>query len=128
MADQERLPLTAFIHDCERFANQGLTVGEWLEWLYRHYCIGQHEVVALRKLRQNKYNTFKFYYQDQQFVWASNPENYSTPLRYPTLRLFNALTILEDLGLVSRHEDETRSLTDQGNTFLEKVTGGRNGN
>ncbi|HRQ41848.1 MAG TPA: hypothetical protein PLD25_28325 [Chloroflexota bacterium] len=120
VAQVERLPLEQFMQDLARYAEEGRSVGDWLAWLYRIYCLGQHEIIALQKLRYNKYNTFKFYYQDDRFTWANNPVNYQVPLRFPGLRLFNGLTILADLGLVKEDEEGFCIFTADGETFLAR--------
>ena len=96
-------------------------VTDWLAFLYRHFCLGQHEIIALQKLRQNTYNTFKFYYQDGTFTWANNPPDYRVPLRFPGLRLFNSLTILIDLGLVLEDANGFCTLTAEGRNYLSRA-------
>jgi hypothetical protein len=128
VAQQERLPLDQFMQDLDRAVEANKSVNEWLTWLYRHYCLSQHEVVALQKLRYNKYNTFKAYYQDGLFTWANNPPTFQVPLRYPSLRLFNGLTILSDLGLVEEDADGICSLTTDGQAYLSRVCEANNGN
>lgn len=122
LADQPRLPLTQFLTE---FAEQApiltWTVSDALCWFYRDYLIGQHEVIALQKLRQNEYDTFKFYYRDGRFLWADNPADYREPLRLPGLRLFNGLSMLIDLGLVVADEAGCYYLTGNGETYLQRV-------
>ena len=121
VAQGERLPIEQFMQDLARYADEGHCVSDWLAWLYRTYCLSQHEIIALQKLRYNKYNTFKFYYQDDFFAWADNPVNYQVPLRFPGLRLFNGLTILADLGLVKEDEVGLCTLTAEGEMFLARA-------
>lgn len=70
------------------------------------------------KLRGQEYNTFKFYYQQNVFLWAYNPPNYEEPVRYPSLRLDNVYTILDDLGLIEDLVDGTARLTNDGASFF----------
>jgi hypothetical protein len=122
VANQNRLPISRFMRGLqERMAESDFTVADWLTWLYQEYCLSQHEAVALGKLRYNRYNTFKFYYQEQTFHWAANPAGYQVPLRYPFLRLENGLTILEDLGLVTEAETGSCHLTTDGEQYLGRT-------
>ena len=125
MALEERLPLAQFMDDLNQHA-ENQSVKEWLASVYRSYCLGQHEIIALQKLRYNKYNTFKFYYQDDEFAWANNPAQYKVPLRFPGLRLFNGLTILTDLGLIIENEEGICALTTEGETYLARAVEGAN--
>jgi hypothetical protein len=122
LAAQPRMPLGQFFNDLlHHLRSPAWTVREMIDWLYREYVVGQHEFIALLKLRQQQYNTFKYYYQDGVFTWAFNPTNYREPLRYPSLRLVNGLTILVDLGLVEKDGQDVCHLTDDGETGLERV-------
>lgn len=127
VAAQERLPLNNFMTDLAEKTHEGCTVTEWLTGLYRHYCIGQHEMVAMNKLSQNQYNTFKFYYENGSFTWAANPPSYQVPLRYAGLRLSNALTILTDLGLVLEDAEGLCRLSGEGEEYLARATEGSHG-
>ena len=89
--------------------------------------VGQHEIIALQKLRQHDYDTFKFYYRDGNFFWANNPADYKEPLRLPGLRLSNSLTMLIDLGLVTRDEAGVCRLTVDGRHNLQRVLEAANG-
>ena len=128
MALQERLPLAQFMEDLNQHALDNQNVRDWLASVYRSYCLGQHEIIALQKLRYNKYNTFKFYYQDDEFAWANNPAQYEVPLRFPGLRLFNGLTILTDLGLIVENEEGICALTAEGETYLARAVEDANDN
>jgi hypothetical protein len=122
LAGQPRLPLSHFFAELTRHLQSPTwTVAEALRWLYRDYLLGQHEIIALQKLRQNEYDTFKFYYRDGNFFWANNPPDFKEPLRLPGLRLTNSLTMLVDLGLVTRDEAGTCRLTDDGRHYLQRV-------
>jgi hypothetical protein len=122
VARRPRLPLAQFFDDVLfHLDDPRWTVADLLEWLYREYIIGQHEFVALEKLRGQEYNTFKFYHRENGFAWAYNPANYQEPLRYPGLRLYNAYTILHDLGLVQELSDGGAQLTTDGISFLKQI-------
>jgi hypothetical protein len=128
MANHPRLPLAQLFTDLTYYVQSPTwTVGDFLTWLYRDYIVGQHEVIALQKLRQNDYDTFKFYYRNGQFSWAYNPPDYKEPLRYPGLRLYNGLSMLIDLGLVVEDTDGVCALTADGQISLTRLTGADDG-
>ncbi|MBC8492824.1 MAG: hypothetical protein H8D43_03485 [Chloroflexi bacterium] len=120
LATKQRLPMACYFNGMlERLNDPGWTVSDWLEWLYRDFIIGQHEFIALEKLRYQRYDTFKFHYRDGYFYWPfSLSRDYREPIRLAALRLFNALTILIDLGLVE--SDGTR-LTEDGLAYRMRV-------
>lgn len=120
MANRMRLPLRGFFRLMEDSLGQpGYTVGAWLMHLYREYIWGQHEFMALEKLRYQGYDTFKFSYRDGRFYWPFRTEDaYREPVRLAANRLSNALTILTDLGLVVKDQDGVHSLSTIGETFL----------
>jgi hypothetical protein len=122
MANRERLPFTMFFATTENYAKQAdCTVGDWITSLYREFILGQHEFIALEKLRYQGYDTFKFSYQDGQFYWPfSTPDAYREPIRLAANRLFNALTILTDLGLVLKDENGNHFLGRDGEFYFER--------
>lgn len=126
MANRERLPLAAYFNFTQEIlTTPASTLGNWLERLYREYIFGQHELIALGKLRYQGYDTFKFSYRDGLFFWPFASTNaYREPIRLAADRLLNALTILTDLGLVVRNEDGEYSLNSDGNGFLEQCIKG----
>lgn len=120
-ASRPRLPLRQFFDDmANRLADPAWSVRDLLAWVYREYILGQHEFIALEKLRYQSYDTFKFHYQDKVFRWPYGSE-YNEPLRYPALRLDNALTLLIDLGLVVEEQTGICRLTPDGQQYLERV-------
>lgn len=121
VASRQRLPIAQFFDDLTRGIASGWTVRDLLTWLYREYIIGQHEFIALEKLRYQHYNTFKFYPVEGGFIWANEPPNYTEPLRYPGLRLSNALTMLQDLGLIEFDAEGVARLKNDGRSFLEQI-------
>ena len=128
MARRPRLPIAQFFSDMRyQLGMPDWTVRRFLEWLYREYILGQHESIALEKLRYQQYDTFKFYYQDDVFRWPYGSK-YSEPLRYPALRLENGLSILIDLGLVEEDQDGVCRLTDDGQRHLTCVLEAAGGN
>lgn len=120
MANRERLPLTTYFDFIQEIlANPASTIGIWLERQYREYIFGQHELIALDKLRYQGYDTFKFSYRDGLFFWPfASQDAYREPIRLAANRLLNALTILTDLGLVVRNEEGEYSLSSEGEDFL----------
>lgn len=123
LAQQERQPLYLFIDQVnEQIADPSCRVIDFLKWLYREYILGQHEYIALEKLRYQDYDTFKFYFREGIFHWPFlTPDEYSLPIRLAALRLFNVITILEDLGLVLEDSDGKLSLSSDGLAYRESV-------
>jgi hypothetical protein len=115
-----RLPLGEFFEALNNRTD--LPVRQIVEWLYRDYVIGQHEFNALEKLRYQGYNTFKFYFQDNQFVSANNPVGYEQRIRLPALRLNNALNMLIDLGLIEEVNGACH-LSTEGQMILKRGCG-----
>ena len=129
MAWRPRLPISQFFNDLFHNATtQDWTLPQLLTWIYQEVILGQHEFIALEKLRYQEYNTFKFYYWDGIFIWADNPSNYREPLRFPSLRLYNGLTILVDLGLVEKDTTGVCRLTDDGQEYLARIIEAGDGN
>ena len=120
MATRERLSLASFYRFTQGFlSSPGGTLGAWLERLYREFILGQHEFIALEKLRYQGYDTFKFAYREGQFYWPfASPDAYQEPIRLAANRLFNALTILTDLGLVVKNDQGEFSLNADGESIL----------
>ncbi len=126
-ASRPRLPLLQFFDDMgNRLIDPAWSVRDLLAWLFREYILGQHEFIALEKLRYQGYDTFKFHYQDEVFRWPYGSE-YNEPLRYPALRLDNALTLLIDLGLVIEEQTGICRLTPDGQHYLDQVLEAANG-
>lgn len=120
MAHRERLSLTSFFYFLSRgLSNEECAVGDWLQLLYREFILGQHEFIALEKLRYQGYDTFKLSYREGLFYWPFHtPDAYREPIRLAANRLSNALTILMDLGLVCRDNDGKFSVSVDGESFL----------
>ena len=123
MARQGRLPLIGFFQLMDETAlDPAVKLGTWLMRLYREMIWGQHEFMALEKLRYQDYDTFKFSYRDGRFYWPfAAPDKYREPIRLASNRLINALSILTDLGLVNRDQSGIYSLSADGQQFLEKT-------
>jgi hypothetical protein len=122
MANRERLPMTLFFNFIEKSALSDITLGKWLETLYKEFILGQHEYIALEKLRYQRYDTFKFYFREGRFYWPFDDQKaYREPIRLAGNRLNNALSILGDLGLVSEDEQNMYSLTDEGKSYLTRA-------
>jgi len=127
LATRERLPLQTYMDECtENLGRGGWTIGDWLTWLYRDYVLGQHEFIALQKLRYQHYDTFKFYYGEGVFLWPfASQTAYREPIRIATNRLYNILSILVDLGLVNRNDDRYQ-LSDEGESYWLRTLGALN--
>lgn len=116
--ESHRLPLNSFFVEFESALEEGRTIRETLAWLYRDYVLAQHEYMAIRKLRYNGYDTFKFHYVDGRFYPPA--QFYDQPLRHPSLRLDQALTMLIDVGLV-QSANGICALTPDGEDYLYRV-------
>lgn len=123
LADMERLPISAFMKAMFSQAENGqCTVIDWITWVYREYILGQHEFIALEKLRYQGYNTFKFYFQDGSFSWPfATSTQYREPIRLAANRLNNTITMLADLGLIETQEDGTMKLTSDGDAYYRLI-------
>ena len=123
LAAEARLPISDyFAHVTECIEDPNWKVRDWLAWLYRDYILGQHEFIALEKLRFQRYDTFRFHYRDERFYWHSaDPEDYREPIRLAALRVFMALTILTDLGLVQENAEGQFDLTADGDEYRQRI-------
>lgn len=122
MANRERLSINSFYDFMENNLSANTTLGQWLELLYKEFILGQHEFIALEKLRYQQYDTFKFYFREGRFYWPFNRSNYwQEPIRLAGNRLGNALSILMDLGLVEENKERQLSLTNDGEVHLARV-------
>jgi hypothetical protein len=122
LAERERLSISSFYDFMLKGLADQLTLGQWLETLYKEYVLGQHEFIALEKMRYQGYDTFKFHYREGQFFWPFNRSNYwREPIRLAGNRLGNALSIVIDLGLAQENETGQISLTIDGREYLSKV-------
>ena len=120
MAVRERLPLKGFFQFMEdSIADPAVTIGVWLMRLYREMIWGQHEFIALEKLRYQGYDTFKFSFRDGRFYWPG--KDYHEPIRLAANRLSNAFTILCDLGLISKDQNGAYLLSTDGEAFLAQI-------
>lgn len=123
MAKRERIPLADTFNTLEaHLQSPQWTVGDLLIWLYNDLVFGQHEFVALEKLRYQGYDTFKFHYHDG--VFFSVPGEYREPIRLAGLRLMNVLTILTDLGLILQDKEGNLRLSADGQSYRERVLDG----
>ncbi len=123
LAEQERLPLLQYFQELDGLLNQdNFSLADWLSWIYREHILGQHEFIALQKLRYQNYDTFKFHYRDGAFHWPfATPDKYAEPIRLANLRLFNATSLLNDLGLLQIDESGLISLTVAGESHFQRV-------
>ncbi len=130
MANRERLALTSFYKFMDEHLASGVSLGYWLEMLYREWILEQHEFIALQKLRYQNYDTFKFYYREGRFYWPFRKSDYwREPIRLAGNRLRNALSILVDLNLVEENGAGQLLLTKDGKVYLSRILEmRRNGN
>ena len=122
MAARERLPLNTFFKFMDENLSSGASLGQFFELIYTEYILGQHEFMALQKLRYQNYDTFKFYYREGRFYWPFRRSDYwREPIRLAGNRLRNALSILTDLDLIEEDDKDQMSLTKDGKTFLSRI-------
>lgn len=122
MAARERLPLNTFFKFMGENLSSGASLGQFFELIYTEYILGQHEFMALQKLRYQNYDTFKFYYREGRFYWPFRKSDYwREPIRLAGNRLRNALSILTDLDLIEEDDKDQMSLTKDGKTFLSRI-------
>ncbi|MBM3137836.1 MAG: hypothetical protein FJZ98_06575 [Chloroflexi bacterium] len=122
MAVRERLSLNTFFKFMEDNLASEVSLDQWLQLIYKEFILGQHEFMALQKLRYQNYDTFKFYFREGRFYWPFRRTDYwREPIRLAGNRLRNALSILTDLGLVEENNKNQMSLTNVGKSFLSHV-------
>ena len=123
LATQQRLPLNLYFRKLEnKLQNPNFTIGDFLSWIYSDFILGQHEYIALEKLRYQEYDTFKFYYQDGRFYWPyQSRDAYEEPIRFASLRLFNTRSLLSDLKLIQEDDEGFLSLTATGEKYLNRI-------
>lgn len=126
MANRPRLPMAGYFDEMQSWLNsKNWKVGDWLSWVYRQYILGQHQFMALEKLRYQNYDTFKFLYRDGRFYWPfSKPDAYREPIRLAANRMSNATTMLIDLGMIDSQDGVHLSLTDDGKNALKQIKDG----
>ena len=117
--ESHRLPIAPFFDSFAQRFESGQTLSQIMRWLYQDYVLAQHEYIAIRKLRYNRYDTFKFHYSEGRFYKTGTP--YFQPLRHLSLRLSNALTMLIDVGLVVKDISGVCHLSPDGETYLRRV-------
>jgi hypothetical protein len=118
--ESHRLPIRDFFYALQSRLESQATLREVIVWLYQEYILTQHEYMAIRKVRYNGYDTFKFHYVEGRFYRPVL--RYEQPLRLPALRLNNALTMLIDIGLI-KTSDGIYRLTNDGESFLTQLEG-----
>ena len=123
LATQQRLPLNLYFNKLDnKLQNPKFKIGDFLRWIYSDFILGQHEYIALEKLRYQEYDTFKFYYQDGRFYWPYHSRDaYEEPIRFASLRLFNTRSLLSDLGMIQKDEEGFLSLTATGEKYLNRI-------
>ncbi len=95
---------------------EGLTVGEVTEWLVREWACETHLRIALRKLRFEHLDTFRFYPTDQGLKPREVP-----PFGYSNPRVRQAIQILRDLSALEADEHGRLQITPSGIASLETV-------
>lgn len=116
--ESHRLPMQVFFNGFHRHLSAKVTFRDVVRWLYQEYILSQHEYMAIRKLRYNGYDTFKFQYVEGRFYPTAKV--YEQPIRHPSLRLSNGLTMLIDVGLIETAGDVYR-LSDDGIAYLQQT-------
>jgi hypothetical protein len=95
---------------------EGLTVGEVTEWLVCEWACKTHLRIALRKLRFEHLDTFRFYPTDRGLKPREVP-----PFGYSNPRVRQAIQILRDLSALETDEDGRLQITPTGIASLETV-------
>jgi hypothetical protein len=99
----------------------GISGGEWLQWLAGSWAIRVHFRVALRKLRYQMQDSFRIVPMDEGYrVREAPPAKWSEP------RLAQALRFLYDLGALDidgQIEGEPYALSTFGEQLLERELG-----
>ena len=122
IATRDRLPMNRYFTNVERkLQNTDFSTFDWVNWVFQEYIFEQHEMVALEKLRNQWYDTFKFYYDEGIFRWPTGKNGYTEPIRLAANRLNNCITILEDLGLLIENPDGFLSLSADGISYYHQV-------
>ena len=94
----------------------GLSVGEVVEWVMREWACETHLRIALRKLRSEHRDTFRFYPTDLGLqVREVHPIGYSNP------RVRQAIQILRDLSALETDHGGRLQITSSGIKWLEAV-------
>lgn len=100
---------------------QSLRTDRWLRWLVERWAVQQHLTVALRKLRAQRNDTFRFRPQDEGLVYAG-----WTPTLTPTYsspRFRQTMQMLHDIGLVKPGNDGGFVPTEDGQAALGVLRG-----
>lgn len=123
MATRERLPINDYFRTLSKFIMRvDFSLMDWIKWIYQEYIFEQHEMIALEKFRL--YDTFKFYYENEIFSWPTGKKPYQEPLRLAANRINNCLSILIDLGLIRKIDNDKLELTDQGEEYYQRILRG----
>jgi len=128
LANRERLSINKYFETFSQLLNDDqFSTLKWLKWIYQEYIFEQHEKIALEKLRYQNYDTFKFYFEEGSFYWPIGKAPYQEPIRLAGNRLNNCLTMLTDLNLVIKKEDDALFLSEQGEKYHAQILGKLNG-
>lgn len=88
-------------------------INQWLSEFVKNRCLDTHLRVAMRKLRQQGQNTFRFEPSELGLVIKQIPRSANTSPRFR-----QALRILMDLGLLDRKNDLIKT-TARGKSFIK---------
>lgn len=94
----------------------GLSVGEVVEWVMREWACETHLRIALRKLRSEHRDTFRFYPTDLGLQAREVP-----PFAYSNPRVRQAIQILRDLSALETDDGGRLQITPSGIKWLEDV-------
>lgn len=95
---------------------RALTVGEVVKWLICEWACETHLRIALRKLRFEQKDTFRFYPTDRGLTPRKVP-----PFDYSNPRLRQAIQMLRDLYALEADADGRMQITPAGREWLESV-------
>jgi hypothetical protein len=94
----------------------GLSVGEVVEWIMREWACETHLRIALRKLRSEHRDTFRFYPTELGLRAREVP-----PFAYSNPRVQQAIQILRDLSALEGDDQGRLQITSTGTRWLETV-------
>lgn len=69
--ESHRLPMQRLFNALEACLENRTRLRNVVQWVYEEYILSQHEYMAIRKLRYNRYDTFKFHYIEGRFYPTS---------------------------------------------------------
>lgn len=107
-----RLSVDGFIRQTKKMTDKGLTVFEFVKWIYEKYVIQQHIIVATRKLPDN---TFRFRREGNRLRFFHQDNN----INFMNSRFDSISTTIYELGYCGDLHFPDHRLTDYGRRLLK---------